>query len=145
MGRGSSKAGGGSGGRNANPLATQAAQNVQGVSGYHVTRSDGTVLDFFFQTQDGITYMSNNLGDIPQPTPNGWTETQTINTIKQFGGQVSAYSKQQLVNMETQRLQGMQQTNALLNQAYVRNSGADTGNRIYRNTRRAQRINRRNG
>ena len=86
MGRGSSKAGGGGGG---NALATQAAQNVQGVTGYHVTRADGVELDFFFQTQDGDTYVSNNLGDIPQLTPNGWTETQMVNTIRQFGGQVT--------------------------------------------------------
>ena len=144
MGRGSSKAGGSGGGASNDSLTKQATQNVQGVSGYHVVRSDGVILDFFFVTQNGETYMSNNLGDIPQPTPNGWSEAQLINTVKQFGGQVSAYSTQQLVNMEIQRLQGRQQTNALLNQAYVRNSVADAGNRGYRNTRRAQRISRRN-
>ena len=137
MGRGSSKAGGGGGG---NALAKQAAQNVQGVTGYHVTRADGVELDFFFQSQDGDTYVANNLGEIPQPTPNGWTETQMVNTIRQFGGQVTTYSKQQLVNMETQRLQDRQATNALLNQAYARNSAADAGHRAYRNTRRAQRL-----
>jgi acetylornithine/succinyldiaminopimelate/putrescine aminotransferase len=141
MGRGSSKAGSGGGGGNA--LATQAAQNVQGVTGYHVKRSDGVDLDFFFQTQDGDTYVSNSLGEIPQPTPNGWTETEMVNTIRQFGGQVTTYSKQQLVNMETQRLQDRQATNSLLNQSYVRNSGADAVNRGYRNTRRAQRSARR--
>ena len=142
MGRGSSKAGGGGG--NGNALATQAAQNVQGVTGYHVTRSDGVNLDFFFQTQNGGTYVSNSLGDIPQPTPNGWTETQMVNTIRQFGGQVTTYSKKQLINMETQRLQDRQATNDLLNQAYARNGAADVGSKAYRNTKKAQRIARRN-
>lgn len=140
MGRGSSKAGGGGGG---NALATQAVQNVQGVTGYHVKRSDGVELDFFFQTQNGDTYVSNSLGEIPQPTPNGWTETQMVNTIRQFGGQVTTYSKKQLVNMETQRLQDRQATNNLLNQSYARNGVADATNRAYRNTRRAQRLARR--
>ena len=135
MGRGSSKAGGGGG----NPLVTQATQNVQGVTGYNVTRSDGVNLNYFFQTQNGETYVANNLGDVPRPTPNGWTETQMINTVRQFGGQVTPYTHQQLINMETQRLQDRQQTNAFLDQSYVRNGGADAVNRGYRNTRRAQR------
>ena len=142
MGRGTSKAGGGAGGNSS--LQSQATQNVKGVSGYNVTRSDGVNLDFFFQTVDGDTYYSNNLGDIPQPTPNNWTESEMISNIQNFGSTVSRYTKKQLVNMETQRLQQRQQTNDILNQAYARNSGADVGSRIYRNTRRAQRIARRN-
>ncbi len=143
MGRGSSKISGGAGGGD-NNFAKQAAQNVKGITGYNVTRSDGVNLDFFFQTQDGVTYYSNRLGEIPQPTPNGWTEADMIFNIKRFGGSVTSYTNKQLVNMETQRLQDRQQTNDFLNATYTRNRGADQTNRAYRNTRRANRIARRN-
>ena len=136
MAKGSSK-GGGAGGA----LAKQAAENMKGVNGYTVILSDGRKMDYFFQVNDdGKLYQSTNLYYIPEPVPYGYNEAQMMANIERFGGQVTKYSKKQLIDMETARLKDRQETNAFLNQHYARNRGADVGAKAYRNTRKANRI-----
>ena len=132
----------GESGIGSNAISKEAAERVKGMSGYHVS-GDGIDLDFYFQKVDGETYVSNNIGDIPEPTPNNWTEKEMIDALKQNGSQVEKYSKSQLINQESERIKYRQQTNDFLNNEYARNSGADIGAKIYRNTKKAQKIARR--
>lgn len=127
-----------------NSFSKQAAENVKGVNGYNVVSSDGTKREFYFQTEGGKTYYSNSLGVVLEPTPNDWTEKEMIDAIKNNGGQVQKYSRSELVNKEAERLKDREETNRFLNNEYARNSGADIGAKAYRNTKRAQRIARKN-
>lgn len=128
-----------------NSFSKQAAENVKGVNGYNVVSSDGTKLEFYFKTGDGETYYSNSLGALPEPTPNGWTEKEMMDVIKNNGGQVQKYSKSELVNKEAERLKDREETDRFLTREYARNRGADIGAKIYRNSRKASRIARRRG
>lgn len=137
MGRGSSKGGGGG------ALAAEARERVKGVTGYNITRADGGKMEMFFRESGGETYYSNDIGELPTPTPNGWTAAEMIARIEQNGGTATKYTKAQLVKKETERLEARRQTDELLNREYARNRHADANNKAYRNTRRAQRIARR--
>ncbi|MBR5677081.1 MAG: hypothetical protein IKX20_02975 [Paludibacteraceae bacterium] len=135
MAKGSSKAGGGAGG-----IVKQATENVKGINGYEVTTANGNKLEFFMRKVDGETFYSNQLGAIPESTPNGMSEQQMLDAITRNGGTVRKYSKQELVNMESQRLKDRQETNEFLNQQYARNKGGDQVNKAYRNTKKANRM-----
>ena len=101
-------------------------------------------MDFYFiKTSGGDTLYGNSINGIANETPNGWTENQMITAIQNNGGTVDKYSKNQLLQIEIDRLNNRAATNAILDNAYVRNTVTDAGNRAYRNTRRASRISRR--
>lgn len=139
MGRGSSKVGGGN-----QTVLSQAQENIKGVSSYNVVTADGGTMDFYFiKTSGGDTLYGNSINGIANETPNGWTENQMITAIQNNGGTVDKYSKNQLLQIEIDRLNNRAATNAILDNAYVRNTVTDAGNRAYRNTRRASRISRR--
>lgn len=144
MGRGSSKIGGGGGAGGDNSILSQAKENIKGVSGYNVTAANGDNIEFYFsKDSNGNTLYGNAINDITNETPNNWSESQMINAIKNNGGSVSKYNQNQLLQIEVNRLNDRAATNTVLNNAYARNAGADIGHRAYRNTRRANRINRR--
>ena len=141
MAKGASKGNGRGGGGG---LTQQAEQNVKNINGYNVTRSDGVNLDFYFAVNsDGETMVSNTLGGLFEPTPYGWTESEMISRIEQFGGQTKKYTKSQLVSKETERLKDREETNKTLDQSYARNRIGDLVNKAYRNTKKAGRMARR--
>lgn len=142
MGRGNSGISGGAGGNQT--VLSQARENIKGVSGYNVTTADGGTMEFYFaKNDDGDTLYGNSINNIANETPNGWTENQMIAAIQNNGGTVDKYSKNQLLQIEVDRLNDRVATNTMLNNAYARNADADVGHRAYRNTRRANRISRR--
>ena len=121
-----------------------AIDNVDGVNGYAVKTSNGENMEFYFKKTNEGTFYGNAINRIDEPTPNNMTERQMIDRIKSNGGKTSKYSKNELVDKEVTRIQDRRETNNMLNREYARNRGADQNAKAYRNTRRANRIARRN-
>ena len=123
---------------------SQAYANTEGINGYTVTSANGDNTEFYFaKTTSGRTLYGNYINHIDNPTPNGWTEKQMIDRVKQNGGSASKYTKNQLVDKEVARLEDRKATDDFLNKEYVRNKGADLGHKAYRNSKAARRISRR--
>ena len=130
-------------GKETNKFQKQAEQNIKGLSGYKVTNSNGETTEFYFYKSNGNTYYGNSINTTIEETPNGWTEKQMIERIKNSGGTAEKYSKNKLLNTEIKRLEDREKIDKFLNQETARNRGADVTNKGYRNTRKAGRIARR--
>lgn len=121
-----------------------AIDNTKGVTGYDITAANGDKTEFYFhKSPDGGTLYGNSINHIDTNTPNGWTEKEMIQAVKNNGGSASKYSQNQIVDKEVARLNDRAATNDFLNKEYVRNKGADATHKAYRNSKSARRISRR--
>lgn len=121
MGRGSSKASGGSG----------VVAALKGVSGYNVT-FNGEDRQYFFEKHDDVTYYKTSINDIGEPTPNNMTETQMVNRMKENGASVNSMSKSELTKLYKGYQDDRKKTNEILNLAYVQDKTMKRGSRTNR-------------
>lgn len=125
------------GGRGANSSGASIGGNIN--SGYVVTTATGETMQWYFSKANGQTYYRNEIGEIPTPTPNGWTEKQMIDRVVANGGKAQAKSRSELIKEYTQFANNKKEMNDFLNQAYVSDRTFVKQSRALRIGRRAAR------
>ena len=125
------------GGRGASSSGASIGGNIN--SGYVVTSSTGQKTQWYFTRANGQTYYRNEIGEIPSPTPNGWTEKEMIDRVVANGGKAQAKSRSELKKEYAQFVREKEQTNVLLDQAYVSDRTFVRDSRALRVARRASR------
>lgn len=125
------------GGRGASSSGASIGGNID--SGYVVTSATGQTTEWYFTKANGQTYYRNTIGEMPTPTPNGWTEKQMIDRVVANGGSAQAKSRSELKREYSQFVNEKEQTNELLNQAYVSDRTFVRDSRALRIGRRASR------
>ena len=110
--------------------------NIENTNGYDITTANGEKMQFFIrQTDGGVTFFRRDLSDIMEPTPEGMTEKEMIQAIKNNGGTVRKISAKQLEAMERARLAARKKSDELLNQAYVNDKKKKKGSKANRKRR----------
>ena len=121
MGRGSSKAGGAGGNI-----------DIKGINGYDVKTADGQKMTFFFEKSEGITYYKNGIGEIGEPTPNNMTEKEFISRVEQNGASVDKMTKSEVKRKYDEYKKDREETNRVLDEAYVRDKTMKKGSKTNR-------------
>ena len=125
------------GGRGASSSNAPIGGNIN--SGYTVTSATGQTMEWYFSSANGQNYYRNSIGEIPEPTPNNWTDKQMIARVKENGGTAKEKTKTELKKEYAQYTSEKEATNRLLNQAYVSDRAFVKNSRQYRTGRRAAR------
>lgn len=124
-------------------VGTSNQSAIKGVSGYDVTTASGNKMTYYLETVDGVTYYRDTINGVGEPTPNNMTEKEFIARIQENGGTVAKKSSSELLKEYEDYIKDREATSKFLDESYVRNKDADSGERAYRNYKRASRRNRR--
>lgn len=124
-------------------MGSLGSDRTGGMTGYNVTTANGQKMTYYFEKSDEGTMYKRSIGALYEPTPNNMTEKEFIQRVQANGGTVEKISNAELARQQEEYRQDRERTNEFLNNTYARNKGADSNNKAYRNTKKAQRINRR--
>lgn len=116
-----------------------------GLHGYTVVTKDGNETTFYFEkNDDGETFYKNRIGEMGEPTPEGMTEQEFMDRVRNNGNSVTQMSDENIANQLSEYAKDRAELEKFLQRVSVRSDVADQISRAYRTTRKASRINRRN-
>ena len=116
------------------------ANTENGIQALTVITSDGTRLEF--EKHEGKYY--NTTGRMPEELPSGITFKSITENAALTGATVEKLTPKDIEKKRKENAAYRAEMDEFLNREYARNRHADQNNKAYRNSRRSQRISKRN-